>query len=76
MRNYIKKKIYFMMNSNHPRRKRQKKKIPKKEKIKKRKESEVNEDNIEELIKKGNPHEFTKLILNNSQLDSIWFKTS
>ena len=44
---------------------------PKKRKKKiKKKKIEVNKDNIEELIKKRKPHEFKKLVLNNSKL--IW----
>lgn len=59
------------MNSNYTRKKRQKKKDPKKRKDKEKK-IEVAEDNIEELIKKRKSHEFKKLVLNNSKVDSIW----
>ena len=43
------------------------------------KKIEPTEDNLEELSKKGNPRlhpEFKKPVLNNSQLDSIWFETA
>ena len=55
---------------------------PKKKKGKdkeKDKKIEPTEDNLEELSKKGNPRlhpEFKKPVLNNSQLDSIWFETA
>ena len=49
-----------------------------KEKDKDKKTEQVTEENIEELRKKGNPRlhpEFKKPVLNNEQLDSIWFET-
>ena len=55
---------------------------PKKKKGKEKekdKKNEVTEENIEELSKKGNPRlhpEFKKPVLNNAQLDSIWFETA
>ena len=55
---------------------------PKKKKGKdkeKEKKTELTEENVEELSKKGNPRlhpEFKKPVLNNSQLDSIWFETA
>ena len=55
---------------------------PKKKKGKdkeKDKKNEVTEENLEELSKKGNPRlhpEFKKPVLNNAQLDSIWFETA
>ncbi len=55
---------------------------PKKKKGKdkeKEKKSEVTEEINEELSKKGNPRlhpEFKKPVLNNSQIDSIWFETA
>ena len=55
---------------------------PKKKKGKekeKEKKNEVTEENLEELSKKGNPRlhpEFKKPVLNNSQIDSIWFETA
>ena len=55
---------------------------PKKKKGKekeKEKKNELTEENIEELSKKGNPRlhpEFKKPVLNNAQLDSIWFETA
>ena len=54
-----------------------KKKGKEKEKDKKGTE-QVTEENIEELRKKGNPRlhpEFKRPILNNEQLDSIWFES-
>ena len=48
-----------------------------KEKDKDKKTEQATEENIEELRKKGNPRlhpEFKKPILNNEQLDSIWFE--
>ena len=39
----------------------------------------MTEDNLEELSKRGNPRlhpEFKKPVLNNAQLDSIWFETA
>jgi len=47
-----------------------------KDKDKDKKTEQLTEENIEELRKKGNPRlhpEFKKAILNNEQLDSIWF---
>ena len=55
---------------------------PKKKKGKdkeKEKKNEVTDENLEELAKKGNPRlhpEFKKPVLNNAQLDSIWFETA
>ena len=55
---------------------------PKKKKGKdkdKEKKNELTEENLEELSKKGNPRlhpEFKKPVLNNAQLDSIWFETA
>ena len=55
---------------------------PKKKKGKdkeKEKKNEVIDENLEELAKKGNPRlhpEFKKPVLNNAQLDSIWFETA
>ena len=55
---------------------------PKKKKGKekeKEKKNEVNEENLEELMKKGNPRlhpEFKKPVLNNVQIDSIWFEAA
>ena len=55
---------------------------PKKKKGKdkeKEKKNEVTDENLEELAKKGNPRlhpEFKKPVLNNAQLDSIWFDTA
>ena len=43
------------------------------------KKNEETEENLEELSKKGNPRlhpEFRKPVLNNAQLDSIWFETA
>ena len=48
-----------------------------KDKDKDKKTEQLTEENIEELRKKGNPRlhpEFKKAILNNEQLDSIWFE--
>ena len=48
-----------------------------KDKDNNKKNEQVTEENIEELRKKGNPRlhpEFKKPILNNEQLDSIWFE--
>ena len=48
-----------------------------KEKEKDKKAEQATEENTEELRKKGNPRlhpEFKKPILNNEQLDSIWFE--
>ena len=45
----------------------------------KEKKTEETEENLEELSKKGNPRlhpEFKKPVLNNAQLDSIWFETA
>ena len=53
-----------------------KKKGKDKDKDKDKKTEQLTEENIEELRKKGNPRlhpEFKKAILNNEQLDSIWF---
>ena len=50
-----------------------------KDKDKDKKTIENTEENIEELRKKGNPRlhpEFKKPILNNEQLDSIWFESA
>ena len=50
-----------------------------KEKDKDKKTEQASEDNSEELRKKGNPRlhpEFKQPILNNEQLDSIWFDTA
>jgi tetratricopeptide (TPR) repeat protein len=50
-----------------------------KEKEKDKKNIDVTEDNLEELSKRGNPRlhpEFKKPVLNNAQLDSIWFETA
>ena len=52
------------------------KKKKEKDKDKDKKTEQLTEENIEELRKKGNPRlhpEFKKAILNNEQLDSIWF---
>ena len=55
---------------------------PKKKKGKdkdKDKKEQISEENIEELRKKGNPRlhpEFKQPVLNNEQLDSIWFDTA
>ena len=53
---------------------------PKKKKGKeKEKKTEETEENLEELSKKGNPRlhpEFKRPVLNNAQLDSIWFETA
>ena len=54
-----------------------KKKGKDKDKDKDKKTEQLTEENIEELRKKGNPRlhpEFKKAILNNEQLDSIWFE--
>ena len=56
----------------------QKKKGKEKDKDKKTIE-QTTEENIEELRKKGNPRlhpEFKKPVLNNEQLDSIWFESA
>ena len=48
-----------------------------KDKDKDKKTEQLTEENIEELRKRGNPRlhpEFKKAILNNEQLDSIWFE--
>ena len=50
-----------------------------KDKDKDKKTIENTEENVEELRKKGNPRlhpEFKKPILNNEQLDSIWFESA
>ena len=55
-----------------------KKKGKEKDKDKDKKIEQNTEENIEELRKKGNPRlhpEFKKAILNNEQIDSIWFET-
>ena len=55
-----------------------KKKGKEKEKDNK-KNIDMTEDNLEELSKRGNPRlhpEFKKPVLNNAQLDSIWFETA
>ena len=55
---------------------------PKKKKGKdkeKEKKNDITEENNEELSKRGNPRlhpEFKKPVLNNAQLDSIWFETA
>ena len=55
---------------------------PKKKKGKEKekdKKEQISEENIEELRKKGNPRlhpEYKQPILNNEQLDSIWFDTA
>ena len=51
----------------------------KKGKDKDKKNNEITEENLEELSKRGNPRlhpEFRKPVLNNAQLDSIWFETA